>query len=278
MFRYRAAIFAAFMLGVSMTRVVHAEEDPYLWLEEVMGEKAIAWVKEQNVKSRKVLEASPQFASIRDKALEVLNSRARIPGVTKRGDWFYNFWQDEKNVRGIWRRTSLDEYRKPEPNWETVLDIDQLARNEKENWVWKGSTCLYPKYDRCLLSLSRGGADANVIREFDVLTKSFVPGGFELKEAKGSAAWVDRNTLFVQTDFGPGTITKSGYPRLVKEWKRGTPLESAKTVFAGEEADVGVSGFQSEQAGYATRQFVRRSVTFFTSALFLREGNKLTRL
>ncbi|MBL8522226.1 MAG: S9 family peptidase, partial [Betaproteobacteria bacterium] len=278
MFGYRAATIAAFTLGAVMTFNASAQEDPYLWLEDVMGDKAIAWVKEQNAKTQKSLEASPQFAAIRDKTLEVVNSRARIPGVAKRGDWYYNFWQDAKNIRGVWRRTTMDEYRKPEPKWETVLDLDQLARNEKENWVWKGSTCLYPKYDRCLLTLSRGGADAAVVREFDVLTKSFVAGGFEMKEAKGSASWINRDTLFVQTDFGAGSLTKSGYPRIVKEWKRGTPLETAKLVFEGQEADISVSAWQSEQKGYATRQFVRRGVTFFTTELFVRDGAKLTKL
>jgi prolyl oligopeptidase len=261
-----------------MTTNALAQEDPYLWLEDVMGEKAIAWVKEQNAKTQKMLEASPQFAPIRDKTLEVVNSRARIPGVVKRGEWYYNFWQDQKNIRGIWRRTTMDEYRKPEPKWEAVLDLDQLARNEKENWVWKGSTCLYPKYDRCLLTLSRGGADAAVVREFDVVSKSFVAGGFDMKEAKGSASWINRDTLFVQTDFGPGSQTKSGYPRIVKEWKRGTPLDTAKVVFEGQEADISVGAWQSEQKGYATRQFVRRGVTFFTTELFLREGAKLIKM
>jgi len=278
MFGYRAAIIAAFAFGAAMTTSALAQEDPYLWLEEVMGDRAISWVKEQNAKSQKLLEASPQFAAIRSKSLEVLNSRARIPAVVKRGDWYYNFWQDEKNVRGLWRRTTLQEYRKAEPKWEPVLDLDQLSRDEKENWVWKGSSCLYPNYDRCLLTLSRGGADAAVVREFDIAAKAFVAGGFQLKEAKGSAAWIDRNTLFVQTDFGPGSSTKSGYPRIVKEWKRGTPLESAKTVFEGKEADISVSAFQNEQKGYTTRQFVRRAVTFFTAEMFLREGDRLTRL
>ena len=278
MFGYRAATIAAFAFGAAMTTSALAQEDPYLWLEEVMGDRAISWVKEQNAKSQKLLEASPQFAAIRSKSLEVLNSRARIPAVVKRGDWYYNFWQDEKNVRGLWRRTTLQEYRKPEPKWEPVLDLDQLSRDEKENWVWKGSSCLYPNYDRCLLTLSRGGADAAVVREFDIAAKAFVAGGFQLKEAKGSAGWIDRNTLFVQTDFGPGSSTKSGYPRMVKEWKRGTSLESAKTVFEGKEADISVSAFQNEQKGYTTRQFVRRAVTFFTAEMFLREGNRLTRL
>ena len=261
-----------------MNTAASAQEDPYLWLEDVGGEKAISWVKEQNAKTQKVLEAEPLFATIRDKTLEVLNSRARIPGVGKRGAFFYNFWQDEKYIRGVWRRTTLDEYKKSEPTWETVLDLDQLAKNEKENWVWKGSSCLYPDYDRCLINLSRGGADANVVREFDMPTKSFVVGGFELKEAKGGASWADRDTLLVQTDFGVGTMTKSGYPRIAKEWKRGTPLVDAKLIYEGLDADISISAFQVDQKGYKSRQFVRRGVTFFTSEMYLRERRKLTKL
>lgn len=258
------------------------QEDPYLWLEDVMGDKAIAWVKAQNAKTQMRLEAQPVFAPIRDKVLEVVNSRERIPAVTQRGEFLYNFWQDQNNIRGVWRRTTMAEYKKSqlqsETKWETILDLDQLAKDEKENWVWKGSTCLYPQYDRCMLNLSRGGADAQVTREFDVPSKSFVKGGFEIKEAKGNATWIDRDTLFVQTDFGPGSMTQSGYARIVKEWKRGTPIESASTVFEGKESDISVSAFVTEQKGYATRQFVRRGVTFYTAETFLREGGKLIKL
>ena len=277
----RTSSIASLALGLIMgmtTETVAAQEDPYLWLEDVTGDKAISWVKAQNAKSQKLLEAAPQFASIRDKALEVLNSRARIPAVKKSGEWLYNFWQDEKNVRGLWRRTTMAEYKKAEPKWETVLDLDQLAKTEQENWVWKSASCLYPTRDRCLLSLSRGGADAVVIREFDVTTKSFVAGGFTLSEAKGSAAWVDRDTLLVQTDFGPGSRTESGYPRIVKEWKRGTPISQALPVFEGKEADVGVSAFQVHQSAYSARQFVQRNITFFTAEYYLRDANRLVKI
>ena len=274
----KIAACAAF--GVVLMSNAIAQEDPYLWLEDVSGDKAIAWVKEQNSKTQKLLEAEQSFVAIRDKTLEVLNSRKRIPGIAKRGAYYYNFWQDDKNIRGVWRRTTMAEYKKAEPKWETVLDIDQLASGEKENWVWKGSNCLYPNYERCLLNLSRGGADANVVREFDVVSKSFVAGGFEMKEAKGGAAWADRDTLLVQTDFGIGSLTKSGYPRITKEWKRGTSIETAKLIYEGQDADISVSTFQVDQKGYKTRQFVRRATTFYTSETYLREGsrNALTRL
>lgn len=255
-----------------------AQQDPYLWLEEVMGDKAISWVKEQNARSQKEIEAHPAFGPIRDKVLEVVNSRERIPVVQKRGAWYYNFWQDQKNVRGVWRRTTLDEYRKPEPKWEVVLDLDQLARDEKDNWVWRGANCLYPDYNKCMLSLSRGGADAVVIREWDLATRSFVKDGFQLKEAKGSVDWVDADTLFVQTDFGPGSQTKSGYARITKLWKRGTPVEMATTVYEGTADDISVSAYQWQQKGFATRQFVRRGTTFYTSETWLHEGGKLSRI
>lgn len=274
-------MFRRFFVGFAAMTIAAgalAQEDPHLWLEEVMGEKAIAWVKEQNAKSQKVLEAQKDFAPIREKVLEVVNSKERIPFVVKRGPHLYNFWQDQTNIRGLWRRTTMEEYKKAAPQWETVLDLDQLAKDEKENWVWKGSTCLYPAYNKCLLTLSRGGADASVIREFDVSTKSFVKDGFALKEAKGSAGWIDADTLFVQTDFGAGSMTKSGYPRIVKTWKRGTPLTDAKTLYEGKEADISVTGYQIEQKGYATKQFVRRSVTFFTGENYVVDNGKLNKI
>src|SRR5262249_55042040 len=140
------------------------------------------------------------------------------------GDHYYNFWRDDKHPRGLWRRTSLAEYRKPEPRWEVVLDLDALAAAEKESWVWQGATFLRPACERCLVSLSRGGADAAVVREFDARARAFVKEGFTLPEAKSDVSWRDRDCLLVGTDFGPGTLTTSGYPRLIKEWRRGTPL------------------------------------------------------
>ena len=255
-----------------------AQNDSHLWLEEVMGDKAITWVKEQNAKSQKEIEAHPQFAPIRDKILNVVNSRERIPAVQKRGNWFYNFWQDQNNIRGVWRRTTLEEFKKPTPKWETVLDLDQLAKDEKDNWVWRGGNCRYPDYNQCMISLSRGGADAVVIREWDMASKSFVKDGFALKEAKGSVDWIDANTLFVQTDFGAGSQTQSGYARITKIWRRGTPIGEAKTVFEGKLEDISVSANQTEQKGYPTRQFVRRGVTFFTAETQVIEGGKLTKV
>jgi prolyl oligopeptidase len=251
--------------------------DPYLWLEDVTGEKPLAWVKQQNAISTRELEASPNFEPIRKRLLSILDSKEKIPYVAKHGAYYYNFWRDEKNARGLWRRTTLAEFKKPAPAWETVLDLDQLSTTEKENWVWKGYDVLYPSYDRCLVSLSRDGADASVVREFDLNTKQFIADGFYLKEAKSDVAWRDRDTLYVGTDFGPGSLTASGYPRVVKEWKRHTPLAEAKFIFEGKPEDVSVSAFVAHDHG-RTYEFIRRGTTFFTSEEFVRRGDKWVKI
>jgi prolyl oligopeptidase len=251
--------------------------DPYLWLEDVSSSRALDWVKEQNALSTRELEASPDFEPLRKRLLAILDSKSRIPFVAKHGAWYYNFWRDENNVRGLWRRSTLAEFKKPNPAWETVLDLDKLAAAEKENWVWKGYEVLYPTYDRCLVSLSRGGSDATVQREFDLKTKDFVAGGFYLPEAKSDVAWRDRDTLYIGTDFGPGSLTSSGYPRLVKEWKRGTPLADAKLVFEGQPEDVSVAAGIDHDHGH-TYELIHRGKTFFTSEVFLRRGDQWVKI
>jgi prolyl oligopeptidase len=248
-------------------------QDPFLWLEDVTGEKPLAWAKQQNALSTRELEASPDFEKIRQRLLSILDSKERIPYVSKHGPLYYNFWRDEKNVRGLFRRTTLEEYKKPNPAWEIVLDLDQLAAAEKENWVWKGYDALFPTYDRALVFLSRGGADAVVVREFDLQSKAFVSQGFSLSEAKVDLAWKDRDTLYVGTDYGPGSLTTSGYPRIIKEWKRPSPLHEAKTVFEGKIEDVGM-GVNVVQDHGRTYEFISRAVTFFTNETYWRRGEE----
>jgi len=247
--------------------------DPYLWLEDVTGEKALAWAKEQNAVSTRELEASPDFEKIRQRLLSILDSKERIPYPAKHGAFYYNFWRDDKNVRGLFRRTTLEEYKKANPAWETVLDLDRLAATEKENWVWKGYDALHPTYDRALVFLSRGGADAVVVREFDLNTKEFVPQGFSLPEAKVDLSWKDRDTLYVGTDFGSGSLTSSGYPRIIKEWKRHSPLQEARTVHEGKTEDVGMQVNVIHDHG-RTYEFIDRGVTFFTSERYWRRGEQ----
>lgn len=251
-----------------------APHDPYLWLEHVDGDAARAWVAQQNAATEAELESRPGFAPLRARLKAILDSKEKIPFVGVHRGRCYNFWRDAAHTRGIWRRTTLEEYRKLDPAWETVLDLDALAAAENENWVWAGATWLEPHGDRVLVALSRGGGDARVVREFDLDACSFVAGGFHLPEAKSDVAWVDRDTLFVGSDFGPGSLTDSGYPRIVKRWRRGTPLADAATVFEADPADLAASGWQDNTPGYE-RAFVQRQIDFYTSELFLLEGGQL---
>jgi prolyl oligopeptidase len=273
-------LFSAF-IAMPQTPASPDSTDPHLWLEDVQGDKALDWVRERNAHSQKLLTAQPEFERTRAQLLDVLNAKDRIPAVTRRGDWLYNFWQDEKNKRGLWRRTTLAEYRKPAPQWETVLDLDALGQAENENWVWGGANCLGPAYRHCLISLSRGGADAKVVREFDAAKKEFVNGGFTLPESKGDVDWIDADTIYVATDFGPGSMTDSGYPRVIKRWKRGTPLAAAATVFEGESKDVAVHVSVDLTPGFERTVFYR-SLDFYNSKVFLldhdAQGDKLVPL
>ncbi|MCA9490316.1 MAG: S9 family peptidase [Myxococcales bacterium] len=254
-----------------------ADEDPYLWLEDVEGAKALGWVGSRNAESRKSLEADVSFKPLYERLLAIRNSDARIPHITKIGSRYYNFWKDADHVRGIWRRTTLDEYRKAEPAWETVLDIDALNRAEHANWVWRGAQCIEPEQDRCLVSLSRGGGDAVEVREFDLPSQSFVKGGFVMPEAKSEVGWKDRDTLYLGTDFGPGSLTDSGYPRTVREWKRGTPWKDARKIFEFRPADVVAYGF-SDYAQGVRHDGVVRAPSFFRNETQLFRGGELVKV
>ncbi|MEQ1491785.1 MAG: S9 family peptidase, partial [Terricaulis sp.] len=217
-----------------------AATDPYLWLEDVEGERALAWVHQQNDRSLPVLENDPRYAARLNAAMEVAQSRDRLPLGQIRGGYVYNFWQDPDHVRGIWRRARIDGYTANNPRWETVLDIDALATTENTNWVYQGANC-DPAGVRCLISLSNGGLDASTEREFDLTTRRFVDGGFLVPEAKSNTDWLDRDTLLVATNWGEGSLTESGYPFILKAWRRGTPLSSATEIMRGERTDVSIS-------------------------------------
>jgi prolyl oligopeptidase len=265
------AVAALATLGASTT------DDPFQWLEDVQGEKALAWVKEQNAVSTKLFESRPEYEPIFKRTLEILDSKEKIPTPELLGDTVYNFWRDDVHERGIWRRTTIVSYRTAAPEWETVLDVDALAKAEGKSWVFHGATCLAPTNERCLISLSPGGSDTHVVREFDTKTKAFVPDGFTLPEAKSRTAWRDKDTLWVGTDFGPGTLTDSGYPRIVKLWKRGTPLSDAKTIFEGKTEDVASSG-DSEILSDGRYDLVTRTPAFFRQETFLLTGEKLAKI
>ncbi len=245
-------------------------DDPYLWLEEVTAERALAWVRERTIETVADLATGERFESIRDGIREVLDSAEKLPGLRWRGEYLYNFWQDDPHPRGLWRRTTAEGVRTN--TWEVLLDLDALAADEGENWVWAGAEGLAPDYQRYLIQLSRGGADAIVVREFD-LTTGFLDTGsetdrFTLPEAKTSVSWIDIDHIFVGTDLGPGSLTTSGYPRLAKRWRRGTPLAEAVTVFEGQSDDVGVWAAHDTTPDFE-RDVVVRQIAFFNAQTYL---------
>ena len=252
-------------------------DDPFQGVEEVLGEKPLAWVRERNTEVMGELTRSEQFRALDHRLLEILDSDARIPAIEKIGPFYYNFWRDRKNPRGLWRRTTLDEYKKTKPQWEIVLDLDVLGQEEKVNWVWHGAEALKPEFKLALVSLSRGGADASVVREFDLSIKSFIKDGYTLPEAKSQISWRGPDSVFVGTDFGPGSLTTSGYPRIVKEWKRGTPLAEAVVVFEARPDDMSASAFRDLTPGFERDVVVRRP-TFWTSEAFLRRDGALVKI
>ncbi len=255
----RLSIAFAAMWSLSMTP---ASADPFLWLEDVEGEKAIEWVKAQNAESLAALEADPRFQPMVEEAKAILNSTARIPYGEIHNGFVYNFWQDASHVRGLWRRTSVAGYKKGAPQWETVLDFDKLAADEGRNWIHGDIACLSPEYLHCMVELSDGGKDAAFWREFDTSKKSFVDGGFALEEAKSGVAWIDKDTLLVGTEMGEGSLTDSGYPRAVRIWKRGAALDDAPVFAEGEKSDVAVWG-RVEHDGDVAHIFAQRAVSFF---------------
>ena len=246
-----------------------AAEDPYLWLEDVEGDAALSWVRGQNERSLAELQADPNYAAYEKAAVEALTSAERIPYGTIREGMVYNFWQDDTHVRGLWRRTSLESYATDAPEWEIVLDFDQLAETEGKNWVYKGADCFRPKGSdagyKCMVSLSNGGKDAVIRREFDLSTKQFVEDGFVTPEAKQGGAWASPDTLLIATDWGEGTLTASGYPFIVKRWQRGAPLESAEELIRGQADDVGVWPMALELEDGRILQGAAQADTFFTT-------------
>lgn len=242
-------------------------QDPYLWLEDVESPKALAFAKAESKRTVAHFKRDPQFKKIESNISKIAFADDKLPSITLMNGEFYNFWQDKKHTRGIWRKTSIQEFQNKKPKWETILDLDALAKKEKENWVWGWYHCLPPANSRCLINLSRGGKDATVVREFDMKTKEFVKNGFTLPEAKSRVSWIDFDTVYVGTDFGPGTMTDSGYPMISKIWKRGQPLSEAKEVFK-----VGAKDMSGGSYTYFTPQknyrFHIRTASFFENEVW----------
>ncbi|HEV2702206.1 MAG TPA: prolyl oligopeptidase family serine peptidase [Steroidobacteraceae bacterium] len=242
-----------------------AAPDPFLWLEEVEGKRALAWVHQENERSLKRLTGDSRYHSAEQQARTILEDRGRIPYGTLRGGLVYNFWQDEQHVRGLWRRTPLASYETENPKWETLLDVDALARAEGRNWVYQGVVCQPDEGPRCLINLSDGGGDAQVVREFDVPSRSFVKDGFNLPEAKSDVTWKDANTLLVATKFDEHSLTESGYAYIVKEWQRGQALEQARELYRGDPHDVVASPGRIDGDQGTQLLYIVRARTFFST-------------
>jgi len=258
------------------------QADPFLWLEEVEGEKALGWAREQNARTLPVLQGDARYQGLFDNALKIVTAQDRIPmvGFAGLGDReLRNYWQDKDHVRGVWRRTTMDSYRTATPEWETILDLDALSKAEGKNWVWKGSNCLPPDDRYCLVSLSDGGKDAVTVREYDTVEKRFVEGGFVAPEGKQNVSWLDKDTLMIARDWGPGTMTKSSYPFVLKLWKRGTPAAQATEMFRGTEEDISVSGYTlRDPNGKTLAVFINRGVSFFESETYAWIDGKAVKL
>jgi len=267
--RLRNAPLLALTMGITLTclplkaQTTVEQPDKYTWLEDVSGDRAMTWVKTENERSAKVLDSDPRYPGLAAAALKVLESPDRLAVPDFRQGEIYNTWQDAQHVHGILRRTSLASYLTAQPDWHTVIDYDALSKQDNEKWVQKGLNCLYPRDGLCLVKLSAGGEDAETLREFDLKTGKFVENGFVLPKSKQDVTWVDSDTLLVARDWGAGTMTQSGYPFVVKLWKRGQPLDQAKEIYRGKESDVSAApdSLHDGQGHHAV--LLSRGINFF---------------
>ncbi len=252
--------------------------DPYVWLEDVSGGRAMAWVKDHDARTAAALRTDPHFAPFQAEALHIAEDARRLPAPQLRGSHVDNFWRDAAHPRGILRTTTVADYAAPDPHWHTLLDIDALNKAEGTSWVWKGMSVLQPEERYALVRLSAGGEDADTVREFDLESGQFVAGGFTLPRSKQGVSWVDHDTVLVERDWGPGTMTVSGYPFVIKRWKRGTPLDSATEVFRGKPSDIRAGSVVLRDAQGHVLETVEQGLTFFETATFVRSGKGFVQL
>ena len=272
----QCCLFFLFLFLLNQS-VISSNLDPYLWLEEVEGKKSLAWVEEQNEETFTRYTETNAFKEKYERIKKELNDDERIPSAYYQNGEMYNFWRDEKNVRGVWRKTSFKSYLKDEPIWENILDIDQLANDEGINWLYKGADCLAPEYKRCLIRLSDGGTDAVTIREFDLEEKKFVKDGFNTYPSKQNASWINEDQILIGADFGEGSMNESGYPMQVKLWNRGESLEEAKIFFSGSYEKIFNFPFVSIRPDGKYYGIIE-GPTFFSEVLHLFDGEKLIKI
>lgn len=272
------ALTATFRAHCQSSEAAPAPDDKYIWLEDVNSPRAMDWVKAENARSAKILEADPRFTTFNDDALKIVEDPRRLPAPSLRADQVYNFWTDQKNIRGLLRKTTLADYATADPHWQTVLDIDALGKAENKSWVYHGLSCLYPGDAYCMIDLSVGGEDAATAREFNIKEDKFVDSGFVSPHSKQEIDWEDKGTLLIGRDWGADSMTKSGYPFIVKEWKRGTPLDTAKEVFRGESTDVAATGRVLHDAQGDRLEVFERGVTFFESREWVKTPEGLREL
>ena len=254
-------------------------EDNYIWLEQVSSPRAMQWVNAENARSMKVFESDPHWQPFVEEAVKLAGNPERLPVPSLRGTEAYNSWRDKDHPRGVLRKTTVADYVSPNPHWQTVIDFDALGAQEHVNWVSKGEACRYPGDENCIVAISDGGEDATYGREFDLKTGKFVANGFTLPHGKQNLSWEDKDTLLVSRDWGPGTMTKSGYAFVVKRWRRGTPLERAEEIFRGAATDeTGSAGFAFQDAQGNRLVAFRRGVTFFETQYFVQTQRGVERL
>ncbi|MGC1889769.1 MAG: S9 family peptidase, partial [Stellaceae bacterium] len=243
------------------------DDDPYLWLEDIDGERALAWVDAQNAATLARF-GDRRFEADRDTLAAIYDRPDNIPLIARRGTKVFNFWKDAEHPRGLWRATSLDSFRGEQPDWDILLDLDALAATEDEDWTWSGAATIPGSHDRAILMLSRGGADAVVLREFDLSARDFVPGGFALPEAKGGAAWLDRDTLLLSSALGEDMATSSGYARTVRLWRRGADPLAAPIIFETSADHMAVWADVDRETGEELLVFVER-LGFFDAIVWI---------
>jgi prolyl oligopeptidase len=278
----RLRLLATALAGVFLMGAAAPDDDPYTWMEEIEGARALDWAKAENARSLPQLQNDPRYAGLYAEALKIATAKDRIPGVYFAGDGaLRDYWQDAEHVRGIWRTASVESYRSGAPEWKTVLDLDALSRAENANFVWKGADCLAPDDRLCLVNLSNGGKDAVEVREFDAVAGKFVEGGFRLPEGKHRIDWIDKDTLLVVTEWEKGQVTTSSYPYIAKLLKRGQPLSAAKQVFEGQKTDGGY-GVQSivlrDPAGKVQAVVIQRPLDTFNAEYYVLDGDRPLKL